>query len=590
MLADVVFDLPLDRPFSYQVLDALRVTVGQRVSAPLGGRPRVGVVVALRPDVVDPTLKPIQSLVEPAAIVSRTGLALARWIADESLSSWGSTLSALLPPPPRAKRAEVIAPVADQAPATSQEAAELWTDAERYERLVAQLGKTPGGALVIAPDTEGAADWARRLDAPRLDSGVSSAERRAAWFASARGRTRVVVGTRGALLVPLSAPATLVLLDEQDSAHKPPGPPRLHSRDILLHRAELEGSRLVMLAAAPSVESWHRAEAGALARVGGRPAAWPEIVTADTRGILRNHPLTLPLTRAIEQMSRAGRAVLLVVSRAAGALGCNDCGAVLRCPDCGVALAVRRDRRSLACRLCARGDALPERCPSCGGHKLQPFGWDAERVEASVRRRFPRLTVSRTDPSAQVVIGTTAFLRGTRLRPWGAVGFVWLDGLLRVPDFRAGERVFQVLWAAAEATGLGGRVIVQTLHPDHYALAAVREGSREAFYGQELEFRAELGYPPFRRLCQISALGKAAAGARALLDEVSGALRGIPELTIYPAMALGRAGAATAARMRFVVKGPADLPRRIGPALRPFLERGRRSHGVVEIEMDPVSI
>src|SRR4029453_1508122 len=100
MTADVVFDLPLDRPFSYQVPDALRVTVGQRVSAPLGGRPRVGVVVALRPDVVDQTLKPIQSLVEPAAIVSRAGGALGRWIADESLSSWGSTLSPLRPPPP----------------------------------------------------------------------------------------------------------------------------------------------------------------------------------------------------------------------------------------------------------------------------------------------------------------------------------------------------------------------------------------------------------------------------------------------------------------------------------------------------------
>ncbi len=590
MLADVVFDLPFDRPFSYQVPDALRVTVGQRVSAPLGGRPRVGVVVALRPDVVDHTLKPIQSLVEPAAIVSRAGVALGRWIADESLSSWGSTLSALLPPPPRTKRAEAVAPVTDQATATSRQAAELWTDAERHERLLVELANTPGGALVIAPDTGGAAEWARRLDAARLDSGASPGERRAAWFASARGRARVVVGTRGALLVPLSAPATLVLLDEQDSAHKPPGPPRLHSRDILLHRAELEGSRLLMLAGAPSVESWQRAEAGALARVGGRPAAWPEIVTADTRGILRNHPLTLPLTRAIETMSRAGRAVLLVVSRAAGALGCNDCGAVLRCPDCGVALAVRRDRRSLACRLCAMAEALPERCPSCGGHKLQPFGWDAERVEASVRRRFPRLTVSRTDPGAQVVIGPAAFLRVARTRPWGAVGFVWLDGLLRVPDFRAGERAFQVLWAAAEATGAGGRLIVQTLHPDHYALAAVRDGSREAFYGRELEFRAELGYPPFRRLCQISALGKAAAGARALLDEVSDTLRGIPELTIYPAMALGRAGAASAGRMRFVVKGPADLPRRIGPALRPFLERGRRSHGMVEIEMDPLSI
>jgi primosomal protein N' (replication factor Y) len=381
-----------------------------------------------------------------------------------------------------------------------------------------------------------------------------------------------------------------VLLDEQDSAHKPPGPPRLHSRDILLRRAALDGSRLVMLAGAPSVESWQRADSGSVTLVGSPPTAWPEIIAADTRGILRNHPLTLPLTRAIADMSRAGRSVFLVVSRSAGALGCNDCGAVIRCPDCGVALAVRRDRRSLACRLCARTDPLPERCAGCGGHKLGPFGWDAERVEASVRRRFPRLKVSRTDPDAQVVIGPPALLRAPRARPWGAVGFIWLDGLLRVPDFRAGERVFQLLWAAAEAIGAGGRLIAQTLHPDHYAVAAVRGKHREGFYRQELEFRSELGYPPFRRLCQISARGKTGAGARSLLDEASEALHAIPGLTVYPPLALGEAGAATAARMRFVVKGPDDLPRRIGPALRPFLERGRRSHGMVEIEMDPVHI
>src|SRR5262249_60569444 len=94
--------------------------------------------------------------------------------------------------------------------------------------------------------------WAERLDAARLDSGAPAGERRASWFASARGRSRVVVGTRGALLVPVAPPATLVLLDEQDPAHKPPGPPRLHSRDILRRRAELEGSRLLMLAAPPS--------------------------------------------------------------------------------------------------------------------------------------------------------------------------------------------------------------------------------------------------------------------------------------------------------------------------------------------------
>ena len=591
MIADVVFDLPLDHPFSYLVPDPLTVTPGQRVSAPLGGRStRVGVVVALR-DGDAAGLRPVHRAVESAPILSAGGLQLGRWIADESLSSWGSTLLALLPPPPppRSRRAEALAPPPEAARRSGAPAPEVWMDAAREERLAAALGDVPGGALVIAPDTDSSARWARRLDAARLDSGAGPAERRATWFAGARGRARVVVGTRGALLMPLSPPGTLVLLDEQDPAHKPPGPPRLHSRDILLRRAALDGSRLIMLAGAPSAEIWRRGETGAVTRVAGAPAPWPDVIAADTRGILRNHPLTLPLTRAIETMSRAGRSVALIVSRSAGAIGCNDCGAVLRCPECGVALQLRRDRRGMSCRLCARNDALPERCPACGGHHLQPFGWDAERVEASVRRRFPRLKVSRTDPDAQVQVGTPALLRAPRQRPWGAVGFVWFDGFLRVPDFRAGERTFQMLWAAAEAVGAGGRLIVQTLHPDHYAVTAVRGQDRDAFYRQDLEFRSELGYPPFRRLCHVSARSKTTAGARALIEEAAGALAGIQGLTVYPAMALGAPGAAAAARMRSVVKGPDDLPWLVSRALRPFLERGRRSHGVIEIEMDPVN-
>jgi len=278
-----------------------------------------------------------------------------------------------------------------------------------------------------------------------------------------------------------------------------------------------------------------------------------------------------------------------VVIGATGVLGCNDCGALLRCPDCAVPLQVRRDRRALVCRLCARVEPLPDRCPACGGRRLAPFGWDPERVEASVRRRFPRLTVSRSDPGAQVVIGTPALLRGGSPGRWGAVGFVWLDGFLRVPDFRASERVFQLLWASAEAVGGSGRVIAQTLHADHYALAAARNREREAFYRQELGFRAELGYPPYKRLCHVSARGKTAATARALLEEAAAAIAGVAGLTIYPLAALGAPGAAAAARWRFVIKGPAELPRLIAPALRPFLERGRRSGGVVEIEMDPVT-
>jgi primosomal protein N' (replication factor Y) len=313
------------------------------------------------------------------------------------------------------------------------------------------------------------------------------------------------------------------------------------------------------------------------------------VLTADTRGILRNHPLTLPLTRAIGELSRHSRQVALVVARGAAGLACDECGTVLRCPECGVALSLSRAERMPSCRLCARSEPLPELCPGCGGHRLSPLGWGAERVEAAVRRRFPRLSVSRSDPGADVVVGTAALLRRLRSGSLGCVGFVDLDGLLRVPDFRAGERAFEILWTAAERVGGAGRIIVQTRHPEHYAIRAVREQDRTAFYKNEMRFRAELGYPPFRRLCAVSTRDLRPGGGQALIGECAARLRGLPGVTVYGAVRQGPA-AATRARWRVVIKGPPDLPRLLDAPLRPFLERRRRGNAVVEVEMDPVSL
>jgi primosomal protein N' len=579
VIADVVFDVPLAHPLSYSVPPGLLVERGQRVSAPLSGRARTGMVVAVREGKAD-GLRPIERLVDAAPILSATSLELGRWVADESLSSWGSTMLSLLPPPP--PRAEPVAPAPDARPGPAR-ATELWVAATRHQRLDHELRKA-GAALLVAPDTEAAARWATRLDAVRLDSGVPRSERRAAWFAAARGRARIAVGTRSALLVPLPPPATLVLLDEHDAVHKPPGAPRLHSRDVLARRAALEHSRLLLLSATPSVESWWRAGVGRLVRDDAEPGPWPRIVTADTRGILRNHPLTLPLTRAIEATARAQRSIALIVPRGAPTLVCGECGHVPRCPDCGVAQATAGAERLLRCRLCVRTEPMPDRCPRCGGHRLAPLGWDAERVEASVRRRFPKLAVSRSDPGAAVLIGPPALLRSRPPGSLGAVGIVALDAVLSAPDFRAGERAFALLWAAAEAVIPSGRVIAQTLHPDHYAIAAARAQARREFYEPELAFRAELGYPPFRRLCLVSARGTAEAEARRLIAECASALAGVPGLVVYPAASR----AAGAACWQFAIKGPADLPRLLAGPFRPFLERRRRRGGMVEVEMDPV--
>src|SRR5581483_5331784 len=258
----------------------------------------------------------------------------------------------------------------------------------------------------------------------------------------------------------------LALIDEHEAAHRPPGPPRIHARDVVLQRAACEGIRALLTSATPSVETWWRTAVDR-ARLDAPPRGpWPAVSIADARGIARREALTPPLARAIRETLAAGRRVFLVVSRLHAALGCDECGAILKCPACAIALAYSPAGRALACRLCGTVLGLPETCPVCRGRRLAPFGWGVERVEHAVRRRFARARIARYDPdamrgrraeaqraaalAADVVIGTRGALRLFGPASLGLAGFVAPDQLLALPDFRAAERLFALLWAAAE--------------------------------------------------------------------------------------------------------------------------------------------
>ena len=634
MIADVAFDAPVDHPFSYRIPDGWSLSAGQRVLAPLGGARRVGMVMAVR-DGDGAALKPLLAIAEPAPVLTGAGLDLVRWIAAESLSWAGSTSAALLPPvlePTPARRGTGargrgkpradVSPRGDDVPPRAGEdhstptglpgaparrgcreggagtnGVELLIGAGRERRLLERIAQAPS-ALVIVPDVEAAARWSRRLGRGRtvlrLDSGVDEVERAQAWTRLAAGA--VAVGTRSALLAPLPADGLLALLDEHEAAHKPPGPPRIHSREVVLERAQRERRRALLTAATPSVETWWRAtDRGGIAMAPPAPGPWPAVTIADTRGILKREPLTPPLARAVRETLGAGRRVLLVVSRLAASLACDECGEIVRCPACALALVYTRAAATLSCRLCGTTQPLPETCAHCRGRRLSPFGWGAERVEHAVRRRFPKARVARWDPeasrgargeaqraaaaAAEVVIGTRGALRLFGPASLGLAGFVSPDQLLRLPDFRAGERMFALMWAAAERVGGHGGLVIQSQNPGHYALDAVARQELPAFYRAELKFRAELGYPPFRRLALITVTG----GERRLADEVAAALRASSRLTVYPPVAERRERA-----RRIVVKGHADLPGALASALEDFRGPRPRRRGIIDVEVDPV--
>lgn len=600
MLADVVFDLPVAHPFSYSVPAALAVAPGQRVLAPLRGAVRAGVVVAVR-EGEDAQAKPLAAVVEPAPILSAPQLDLARWIAVQSCSSLGSTCAALLPP------AQPSGPMAEARiwPGGSRGAPELLIGADRLARVRGEIRAHPGGVLLLAADGATAAEWADELGSlgrvARLDSAAGERERWLGWNALTAGAARVAVGTRSALLAPVPPPALVVLLDEHEAAHKPPGPPRIHARDVALRRAAVEGSRLLLPSATPSVEMWWRADSGRARLHPAGAGPWPEVSVADTRRTLRAEPLTPELARAAEDTLREGRRVCLLVSRLTSTLACDDCGGVLRCPECALALAFSRVDKTLACRQCGHREPAPDTCPACAGRRLSPFGWGADRVAHALRRRFPRARIARYDPdatrgarlaaqrreaaAADIVVGTRGALRLFAPASLGLAGFVTPDQLLRITDFRASERAFALMWAAAERVRPDGRVVIQTQNPDHYAVRAVAAQDRAVFYAPELRFRAELGYPPFRRLARLAARGRSAGEAREQAEACARRLREAG-LTVYPPVPDRRR-----LSWRLLVKGPAELPERVAQAVGGTADgAGRRgaARGMIDVEMDPV--
>ena len=607
MIAEVAFDAPVDHPFSYRVPPELDVARGQRVLAPLRGAKRVGVVVRLR-DGDESALKPLLAVSERTPVLPPARLELVEWIARESLSSVGSTCAALLPPPAASSTPHGSGHAPDLGPAsnargnaTPAASVEVLIGAGRERRLLERLTEA-SSALVIVSDVEGAARWAQRLarrgPVVRLDSGVAEGARTEAWARLGDGSTRVAVGTRSALLAPLRPGALLALVDEHEAAHKPPGPPRLHSREVVLERARRERLSVLLTSATPSVELWWRATDRAGATMAPpAPGPWPSVTITDTRGILRREPLTPPLARAVRETLAARRRVLLLVSRLAASLACDECGEVVRCPECALALTYSRPGATLTCRLCGTTVPLMETCGHCGGRRLSPFGWGLERVEHAVRRRFPKARVARWDPeasrgargeaqraaaaAAEIVIGTRGALRLFGPASLGLAGFVSPDHLLRLPDFRAGERTFALLWAAAERVGGHGALVIQSQNPTHYALDAVARQELPAFYRPELTFRAELGYPPFRRLAVVTLSG--AGDTRRLADEVAAALRASPRLTVYPPVAERRERT-----RRIVVKGDAELSVVLAAALEDFRGPRPRSRGIMDVEVDPV--
>jgi primosomal protein N' (replication factor Y) len=420
---------------------------------------------------------------------------------------------------------------------------------EVYLRAVAWCLRQGRAAIVLVPEIALASQVVRRFQArfpgrvAVMHSELPSADRYATWQAIALGQLKVVVGPRSALFAPVRDLGLIVLDEEHEGAYKQESEPRYHARALAEFLAAQQGAVVVLGSATPAIETRWRAEQGGVrmlnlpSRVGpddGNPdgdrsrgaLALPEVDIVDMRLELHRGNAAIFSTRLQELLARTlarrEQAILFLNRRGMATIVlCRACGTTLLCPFCDIPLVYHEDRKRLLCHRCNHRAFPPRACHVCGG-ALNYFGAGTQRVEQGVKHLFPQARVLRWDQDSvrrqggherllrrierrevDVVVGTQMIAKGLDLPLVTAIGVVHADTLLHLPDFRSAERTFQLLTQVAGRAGRrapGGRVVVQSYTPAHYAIQAAARHDYAAFYAEEIDFRRTHGYPPFSRL------------------------------------------------------------------------------------------
>jgi primosomal protein N' (replication factor Y) (superfamily II helicase) len=458
-----------------------------------------------------------------------------------------------------------------------------------------------------------------------LHSGLSEGERADAWRALRSGARRVAVGPRSAVFAPVERLGVIVVDEEHEGSYKQGTAPRYHARDVAAVRARLEGARLLLGSATPSLETLHVARAGKIMthllpeRIGARPLPPVEVIdlkiaprVTDARGV----PWTETLDAAVRGALARGEQVLLLLNRRGFAtfLQCPACGDVPECPNCAIALTVHQTPAGLRCHYCGHIEPVPTTCRKCGKATQRMLGLGTQQVEGFVAERFPTARIARMDldtttskwahhrilervarHEVDILLGTQMIAKGLDFPNVTVVGVVDADTALHLPDFRAAERTFQLVAQVAGRAGrgpAGGRVYVQTRVPDHHAIRAAAAHDVNAFAAAELPQRAEPNpvYPPYAGLVRFVAAAAREDRAEEAAGRVAAWLRRANHERLVEALTiLGPAPCPIPrlkGRWRWHVLVKCGTPGPLGRIVRAW--RGRA--GGVVVDRDPVSL
>ncbi len=586
-IAEIAVPLPLYKTFHYSIPDALResVEIGKRVKVSFRNRIIIGFVISFIEKSYAQDIKPIIEVVDDEPLLSERMLKFLMGLSDYYLSPIGEVIRGALPFDLKRKiPAEKDSGFFVKEDHGSEDAPDLNTyqifaferikgsiiegshrvfllhgvtgsgKTEVYIRAISSVIERGRGAIILVPEISLTPQLSSRFSArfgeliAIFHSRMSEKERFREWLDIKKGKKRIVIGARSSIFAPVEDLGLIIIDEEHDPSYKQEEGIRYNARDMAILRGNIWNIPVILGSATPSVEVYFRAKKGEieLLRLPKRieKRSLPEVEVVDLKKEEKKGFISEKLRIALEENWRRRGQSLIFLNRRGFApfIFCRDCGWSHRCPLCNVPLTYHNKEKRMLCHYCSYAVNAPSQCPGCHGYRISLSGAGTERIVNEIKGILPWSRVRRMDRDStrerdshikifeemesgriEILVGTQMITKGHDYPALTVVGVIWADMSLSFPDFRAGERTFQLLTQVAGRSGRGdirGKVILQTYSPDHPIIMFAKDQDYEAFYAWEIKQRKELGYPPFSVITIIRFVGRKEESVSRVADDI----------------------------------------------------------------------
>ncbi|MEA2021833.1 MAG: primosomal protein N' [Candidatus Caldatribacteriota bacterium] len=390
------------------------------------------------------------------------------------------------------------------------------------------------------------------------------------WIKIKKSKFDIVIGKRSAIFLPMEQLSLIIVDQEYDSLYKEERTPRYHAEKVAIKRAEIEDIPIILHSNSPSLESFQGIAKKTIEKIELTDETKEDNLSKNkiidmTQEKSKKKIISYELQQAIAKNIKKSKQIILFLNRRgfSSFILCNKCGYIPKCPSCNNVLSYHFDNQlnaRLICHSCGKRIEMLNICPKCGSREMRPLGVGTQRLENEIKKMFPMSKIKRVDRDTikkkedyqemiedfnnrkiDILIGTKIALKGVNYDHVDLLGIVSADTLLNLPDFRSGEKTFQLIKEIVlsfRRSDSYKEVIIQTFNPDHHCLVALKKGKDNIFYQKELELRKELEYPPFTHIIKIEVKGedkeKVKEDAKSLINylEQLGSSKSVPKYEI----------------------------------------------------------